>query len=156
MSRTNKEIHTPDMPVRQPPNIVLPDEGELDRVADRIIPVDTMPDVSYVDELAFMEERVTIRLHRTQEKNAPSFYDFYVNGRCEWVPVEQNYTLARKYVEVIARTQPYSVETKTGSANDERPANEIVRHQSSKHPFSVIRDPNPRGADWLMKVMAES
>lgn len=154
MSR--KEIHTPDMPVRQPPPIVLPDEGELDRVAERIIPVDTLPATDYMEELAFMEEPVTIRLHRSNEKNAPAFYDFYVNGRVEWVPVEQNYTLARKYVEVIARTQPYNVETKTGTAFDERPANEIVRHQSAKHPFSVIRDPNPRGADWLMRVMAES
>ena len=154
MSR--KEIHTPDMQVRQPPVIALPDEGSLDRVAEQIVPVVDMPPTDYVDELAFMEERITIRLHRTQEKNAPNFYDFYVNGRCEWVPVEQNYTLARKYVEVIARTQPYNVETKTGTPMDERPANEIVRHQSSKHPFSVIRDPNPRGAEWLMKVMAES
>ena len=154
MSR--KEIHTPDMQVRQPPVIVLPDEGSLDRVADQIVPVVDMPPMDYVAELAFMEERITIKLHRGQEKNAPPFYDFYVNGRVEWVPVEEPYTLARKYVEVIARTQPYNVETKTGNANDERPANEIVRHQSAKHPFSVIRDPSPRGADWLMKVMAES
>lgn len=151
-----KEVHTGDMPTRQPVPIVVAPEGPVVREAETIELADTPMAKSDLDELAFMEERVTIRVEPLAEEFAPTVLDFYVNGRAEWVPVGQEWTLPRKYVEVIARAQPFKVRTQTGNVNDEKPENRIVRSQRAQYPFSVLHDPNPRGREWLTRIMRES
>jgi hypothetical protein len=38
----------------------------------------------------------------------------------------------------------------------EQPVNTITRSAHAKHPFSVLRDDNPRGFEWLTKIMQTS
>lgn len=155
--RGRREISTADMEVGQKPNIVLPNEGPIVREPESIIAAEGPVVDDYADELAFMEQPVTIRLHRSSEKFAPTLIDFYVNGQCEWIPVEVNYKTKRKFVEVIARCKPDDVSTVTGSLDEESPRNEIQRYTRAKYPFTVIEDPSgSRGFDWLAKIMREN
>ena len=153
--RPPKELNTGDMEVGQRPSIVLPDDGFIVRENEEIAAIDSPLDDDYFTALAFMEEPVTIRLERSQEKFAPLVVDVYVNGVPQWIKVGVPQTIKRKYVEVLARAKPDAVQTRVLDEESENPRNVIDRYTSAKHPFSVIRDDNPRGAEWLTRILAE-
>ena len=152
--RRQSEVFTGDMEVRQPPVIAL-DDNEIDR-DDVIVADKSVVNGDYLNQLAFNEDVLTIMLSRSSEKFAPELIDIYVNGKVEWVPVGRPYMLKRKYVEVIARCQPFDVRTEVvREAENER--NQVKRFQIAKHPFTVIHDPaGERGHAWLQQVMRES
>lgn len=113
-------------------------------------------------QLAFYEEPLVINIHESSDMNAPEKYVFLsVNGRgagpngLNWVPRGQNVTVARKYVEVLARARPakYDSIEKVNEVGDR----EVIypRSSSLRYPFSVISDPNPKGAAWLSKLLRE-
>ena len=150
MSRV--ERHTADMPTRSIADIILGDS----RPPEEIVMAE--PGVlsnDYADAIAFGEEFVTIRIERSSEPNAPQMLDFYVNGIAHWVPVGVPHTLRRKYVEVIARSQPYSVTADYTENSGQDPVNRISRNATARYPFSVVKD-TPRGHEWLAQVMRES
>lgn len=68
-----KEIHTDDMPIEQKTTII---GEELDDRSDEIVIAHQMPEKKAIDELAFNEEPVRIRLEPSAEKNAPTAYPF--------------------------------------------------------------------------------
>ncbi len=75
-----------------------------------------------------------------------------------FLPVGQPIITRRKYVEGIARAKRDTIDTKHVSADKaetEYIDNSIDRNTSAIYPFSMIRDNNPKGVDWLAKVMAE-
>lgn len=110
----------------------------------------------YAAALAFNEEPVTILLHRGREKNAPTHEHVSVNGKTIWIPVDQPTRIARKFVEVLARAQPMNVSTDSGeSPGDQITFNNVNRSLSSLCSFSVLEDKNPRGREWLTRVMRE-
>lgn len=164
IKRTRRETHTGDLPIGQKPVIDLDDYQRGDEV---IIPVSAGTDMEYVAELAFNEEPMTIRIERSSEKFSPKVVDCWVQGRgaelfvngkwmvCGWLPVGQPIITRRKYVEVLARAKPDAVTTEV-IRKDESEENNLVRYTSSKYPFSVIRDDNPRGYSWLVQVLAEN
>lgn len=156
-SSSAKEIHSPELPITQPP-VITAEPGERD--PEVIVATDAVFTGGYAAELAFMEEPVRILLHRGREKFAPPMYDFSIDGRAIWIRVDTPTTIKRKYLEVIARSQPFEVETdvNTNEHMGEQAVvqNLIKRHQSARYPFTVIEDKNPRGAAWLAKVMRES
>ena len=156
-ARGRREVHTGTMDVGQQPAIILPNLDEtLVREPEAIASVDTPLQSDYYKELAFMEEPVTIRLEKSSEKNAPMLVDVHVNGRVEWIPVGRPYTVARKYVEVLARSKPIDIQTEHDSPmSGQDPQNRIIRNTRTMHPFSVVRDDNPKGFDWLTRVMME-
>lgn len=153
--RPPKEINTGNMEIGQRPAIAMPDDGFIVRENEEIAAIDSPLDNDYFGALAFMEEPVTIRLERSQEKFSPQVVDVYVNGSPQWIKVGVPQTIKRKYVEVLARAKPDAVQTITGSLNDENPQNRIERYTSAKHPFSVLRDDNPVGIEWLTRILAE-
>lgn len=142
------------MEVGQRPDLILPFDGPLSTEPETILPVETPLHSDYYAELQFMEEPVTIRLERSSERYAPQLIDVYVNGVVKWIPVGTPVTVARKYVEVLARSKPDSVQTIVGTPDDENPDNRVRRYTSSKHPFTVIQDTG-KGVEWLTRTMAE-
>ena len=156
VGRPRKEQHSGDTPTRDVPSILMPHTGPVVREAEDIVLPEAETRNDYLADLAFMEEVMTIRLERTAEKNAPRWHAFYVNGRPEWVPVGVPWKLKRKYVEVIARAQPYDVQTEVVEIMGQDPQNKIVRDARVKYPFSVVHDPNPAGPDWLAKILMTS
>jgi hypothetical protein len=164
--RATREINTGDMKVGQKPNIVLPDEGPLDIQAESIAAV-LDGNEHYYSDLAFNEEPMTIRVEKSADKFAPKTVDCWVNGKgvevflngqwksLGWLPVGVPVVTRRKYVEVLARAKPDTIQTEVEDAMVAQPRNEIARNTSTKYPFSVIEDKNPRGAAWLSKILME-
>jgi len=155
-----RELHTGDIKVEQHPPIE--DRDDLDNV---VVAPSQVLDKDYAAQLAFNEEPVTIRIEPSSEKFAPKVVDCWCNGKGaeivingKWVstgalPVGRVVTTKRKYVEILARSKIDSIQTRHDSSEAERPANYIDRFTSSRAPFSVIEDKNPRGAEWLTKLV---
>lgn len=120
----------------------------------------------YLAELAFYEEPVTIIINPSTHKNAASIYENWSNGRGaevlvsgKWViikdlPVSQKITVKRKIVEQIIRARVMGVQTIHEEPPVASPRNEIIRTSSFVHSFSVVRDDNPRGPEWLEMAYA--
>lgn len=110
----------------------------------------------YAAQLAFNEEILTILLHRGREKNAPTHEMVGVNGQIIWIPVDTPTKVPRKFVESLARAQPVNINTRSGeSSGDDLAFNHIERSLYSLASFSVLEDKNPRGREWLTRVMRE-
>ena len=150
--------HTADMEVGQQTagNFILPPlDVQIDRESIAIEPVVSSLTKNDFAEMMFMEELVKIRVEPLNEKNPRKMIDLYVNGKAEWVPVGRPWIMRRKYVEVLARSKPMSVQTKHESAEESlNPQNEVIRTTSSQFPFSVLED-TQRGIEWLNRLMAE-
>ena len=145
-----RELQSDDLPIRD-----LPEFDTDER--DVIVATPEMLNKEYADELAFMEDVLTIYLNRGREKHSPQFEQFGVNGRIIWVQVEQPTKVKRKYVEVMARSMPVDITTQSGeSAGDELVFNKVLRHQTANFSFSILHDPSPKGAAWLAKVRREN
>src|SRR3954469_25540460 len=107
------ELNSGDVPIEQKPPVDL-DAGAYD--GDVVIG-EKIGNAEYLDELAFMEEPVTIRIEPSNERNAPQVFPVWVNGkRAEvyqrgrweeigWLPVATVLTVKRKVVEVIIRAK---------------------------------------------------
>ena len=150
-----KELHTTEVRGRAKPTINLENSVEEIRDNEEIIVESNGLDMVYFDELAFMEEKITIRLEPSADRYSPKFIDVAVNGRIEWLEVGKPIQVARKYIEVLARAKSDTFITIAPNTNDENPVNMISRNTSQKYPFSVIKDPNPRGYQWLTTVLSQ-
>lgn len=159
MRQPNQALHNPVMAPRaekHSEDFAKRDIPIVDAAGTRETEIITSPEpnpqADYLAELKFMEEPVTIVLGRSSEKFAPQMHCFRVNGVARWIRVGIPTTIPRKYVEVIARAQPYSVETEV-IKHEAHEENKVIRTASGKYPFSVVRDDNPRGFDWLSKIL---
>ena len=155
--RAPQELHTDDIKIAQKPVIETRED-----LADEIIIAPEVLMKGYAEALAFNEEPITIRIERTSEKNPPKVVDAWVNGKgaevlhngrwleLGFIPVGFPVTTKRKYAEVLAKAK-----IDTCNTNDDRdttvehPANLVARSTSSRAPFSVIEDRNPKGVAWL-------
>lgn len=151
---TAREVHTENMPIRGYQVLDMTSGQAIRPLA--IEPVD--PEVlkaDHAEKLVFNEDPLEIRLEPGRERNAPKVVDVAVNGERRWLPVGVPIRIQRKFVEVLARSQPFAVETRVGRADEEHPANDVLRNPFRQHPFTVLFDPNPRGVAWLNKISYE-
>lgn len=166
-----KEFHASDVKIDQLPPVVEQGMEEMESLLPRVHVVDKAKHSGltkdYLDELAFMEEPVTVRFSSGMDRFAPKFVDCCVNGKGievlmngRWleffqVPVNQNVTMKRKYLEVFARCKHTDVVARhRGVPNDNsQPINETIPSTNLKHPFSVIEDRNSRGPEWLTRIL---
>ncbi len=145
------EVHNTELPKRTLDAVEDPADREEILIADA-----SSLAGDYAAELAFNEEPVTILLHRGREKNAPTHEMVGVNGQIMWVPVDTPTRIPRKFVEQLARAQPINVNTRSGESDgDDLVFNRVERSLSSLVSFSVLEDKNPRGREWLTRVMRE-
>jgi hypothetical protein len=129
VSTGTKEHYSDDMPVRQLDSI----GDDLDDVHDEIIvSSEEIARKEYLAELAFMEEPVTILIHKGREQYAPKVLDFYCQGKPLWVIVDTPTVVKRKYLEIIARAQPMSIRTESGKEDTDRGAFNKIHSQLSK------------------------
>jgi hypothetical protein len=117
-------------------------------------------DTDYLDELAFMEEPVTVRIEPSSDKNAAGAFPVWVNGKPaevfqngKWdeidLPVGRALVVKRKILEVIIRAKVDTIHTKILEMDSERPNNAINRFTSPVHSFSILEDRDPRGPAWV-------
>ncbi len=160
-----REKHTGDMLVGQ--------KDDLDiSLGQTLVHSEGLPniggdnDAQLMADLAFMEEPVTIRIEENSGSEFPETHvPVQVNGKSAeiwmnggwvaigWMPIGVPLTTKRKYVEVLARSKSDSINTQHDGADTERPRNTIQRRTRSKYPMSIIEDKNPRGAEWMTRIM---
>jgi hypothetical protein len=163
----NREQHTADMPINQPSSIDLSFDKPVEH-GENIpnIAHDNNLFDAHAAELAFMEEPVTIQINENSsadfpETHVPSYVqgkgaEVLQNGRwmeIGWLPIGPVLTTKRKYVEVLARSKSILVNTRHDDANVERPRNWVDRRVKACYPMSIINDDNPRGHEWIARVM---
>lgn len=157
-----KEVNTGDMPIGQKPDIDI----SLDA---RIVHGESIPnatDEQFMADLAFMEEPVTILIAENSRSDFPETHvpvqvngkeaEVMQNGRwltIGWLPIGVQLTTKRKYVEVLARSKSDAVKTNHDDATVERPQNKISRRTSANYPMTIIQDNNPRGHEWVSRIM---
>lgn len=163
-----KELHTDDMEIAQKPDIDLGFESQIIH-GEELPTLDDMKShakQAHLDALAFMEEPVTIRIEENSKSDFPETHvpvavngveaEVFQNGRwvrIGWLPINVPLTTKRKYVEVLARSKPDNVRTQHDDATVERPRNTVTRRTSSAYPLSIIKDDNPKGHEWLSRIM---
>jgi hypothetical protein len=162
---TTNEIHTDDLRMAEAP------DADFDNRSETILPVDKPLENEYAAALAFMEEPLTIRIEPSDEENAPIVVDCWVNGKGaevldslsgKWMeinclPIGGPIITKRKYVEVLARSRSDRVAAQEVN-NRPDPGKDgwkVERRAVRKTLFSVIHDPNPKGAEWLTRLYAE-
>ncbi len=154
-ARSDAVLDAGDREVGQPRDgqIVLDGDAAIDR--DEIQIVDGPAAMAYAEEIAFMEELVEIVVHPSSDKNAENPVKVAVNGRNQFIFRGKKQTVKRKFVERLARAKPESF-VQPGLGNDDPQVhNRLVSTTALAYPFSILRDSNPRGADWLDKVLSE-
>lgn len=163
VSTGKKEFHSGDVRPNQRAAVDL----DLPRESESIVSLDgAATSAAYFEEIAFMEEPVTVRFQKGSEKFAPNVIDCWVNGRgaeqfvngkwlvCGWLPVNHPVITKRKYLEVLARAKHDSIETEV-IKHETHEENRANIYSSGKYPFSVLQDNNPRGHEWLTRILTE-
>jgi len=161
-----KEIHTGDMPITQKATIIGEDLSER---GGEVVVAQHVIDKEYMDELAFNEEPVRIRLEPSTERNAPKAYPVWVNGKgaevfqggkwveIKYIPVGIPVVIKRKYLAVLASAKFDTLSTDVGSAGEsEIVRNEVVRQTSGVTNCTVIEDKNEAGHDWLSELRSRN
>ncbi len=163
--RPPKEIYTGDFATPEAREIDLDDP---DQRTQTFQPAEiNSADQQYFSSLAFNEEPITIRLEPSAEKHAPTSVPVWVNGKGaevlingKWIaigylPIGQILITKRKYVEVLARANAENINTDVIAPEGEDPINKVIKSSQRKYPFSVLKDDNPRGYEWLTRLMYE-
>lgn len=146
---------TNDLEVGQKTHIDIPGEGIIDRSALREEGIEIVPAAavdSYAAELAFMEEPVEVEVHESSDPNAEPIVDLYCNGIPQRIVRGQPITVKRKYVQILAGARQISMSTDT-RVDGENVVNRVSKRTALRYPFTVVRDDNRRGHDWLRKQL---
>lgn len=118
---------------------------------------DGMPEIDIVNSmdeataLLFAEDKLTIVIHNSGEKNQEDPVPVGVNGRMAYVKRGQKTIMPRKYVERLLRAQSDSVEQDI-TAREETDFNRLTIRPTQRYPLSVLHDPHPNGAAWLQSI----
>jgi hypothetical protein len=155
---TSKETDTREIPLTQPTSIEMPVNGKLAvQEPEKIAVLDKPLENDYLDALKFNEEIIEIMLQPSSEENAAMVVDVYVNGEARWIPVGPVVPLKRKFVEVLMRSKPVSIQTDHESRDSGAKVinNKIIRNARAKYPLSIMNDPNPKGREWVNRIMRE-
>lgn len=148
-----KETHSTDIPVGQPADIILPD-GAVAVGQQRVEPVHGVLGDEYMDALAFNEDMLEIVVH-DGDQNCENPIMVGVNGIYVQIFRGQPTLVRRKFVSQLCAKQTRVSTPEYINGGGER-AFKIVQTNTQKYPFSVIKDPSPRGNEWLRRTMAEA
>ena len=122
----------------------------------------------YTEALKFNEEPITIRIEQSNiggMETAPTHVSCSVNGRpaeiwdgqrwllVGWLPVGEVITTKRKYAEVLILSKHMTVDTTVLTNPGKDPENIMRRPVSSRFPVSIIQDKNPKGMEWVTRLM---
>lgn len=116
--------------------------------------VDSPEFKGFAETLAFMEERVLVRVATSTEPHAEKIVEVYNNGVPQFFVRGQWVIARRKYVEILARAKPFSVTTPEAMDARGNRTNRIETHNGQRYPFEM-KDTNPLGAAWLNAIFME-
>lgn len=161
------ELDSRSVKTEQKPDIRMPGLDEpVERESDIIMADASMKDKVFED-LAFAEEPVQILIHKSADrKNAQMVTDYIaVNGvaaevlfkngwiRQGYLPRGVVITVKRKVVEVLSRAKHDEITTTVVERDGEDPQNFVGFNTTQTTSFTVIKDVNPKGAEWLTGLL---
>lgn len=152
-------VDSQEQTIGQDKSVILPAEGSIiDAVHDLndVEVVDKPLPKSAIDNIAFMEEKVTVMIHEDTNPNAENPVQVACNGVNQFFFRGQQQDVKRKYVEILARAKRTSISTPEVTDSSGARTNAIRQATALRYPFQVVWDPNPKGAAWLKAVMAEA
>jgi hypothetical protein len=145
-------LESEDVVIPQPASIVMPNNGEVTLPETTVVTADGPIDSEYAKAIAFAEEIVEVTLAESTDPNAEPYVEVWVNGVHQGFWRGRPVQCKRKYLEVLARSQPTSISTtEIMNSMGEREVR-IDKRTATKYPFSVV-DRNPNGSAWLRSVM---
>lgn len=109
--------------------------------------------IGAVETEAFMNQKLTVIVMPDPAEGALPVITVNVNG------VNQNFIrnraqqVKRKYVEALARSRITAVDQKEATNPMELAVLDLTQISSLAYPFTVIADPSPEGAEWLMDLL---
>ncbi len=106
----------------------------------------------WYDEMAFMNEKVTVRIHPSTDRNAHPLPDVYVNGRVQRFPRGEELSVRRCFVEVLSRARLTTFDNQKVKDADGNDKYVYPAHTAEIYPFTVIND-SPKGEAWLKSVL---
>jgi hypothetical protein len=106
----------------------------------------------WFDEMAFMNEMVTVRIHPSTDRNAHPLPDVYVNGRVQRFPRGEELSVRRCFVEVLARSRLTTFDNQKVKGPDGEDKYIYPAHTAEVYPFTVIND-SAKGEAWLKSVL---
>lgn len=119
-------------------------------VVDKPMPTDAF------EMEAFMNEMITIVVNPPNDADEPMLVQVAVNGVNQFIPRGEPVAVKRKYVEVLARAKRTDFAQNLDERLGEQGFNQVRTMHSLRFPFSLLRDPNPKGGAWLTGVLAEA
>lgn len=106
----------------------------------------------WYDEMAFMNEMVTVRVHPSTDRHSNPLPDIYINGRVQRFPRGEEIQVRRCFVERLALSQltTYGNQKVKGPDGEDKyiypPATAEV------YQFTTIND-TPKGQAWLKELL---
>ncbi len=118
--------------------------GGIDKVAESKF-------FELAEESAFMNQEVLIIVHENADKQVYDFVVPSVNGITQPIFRGVKSVVKRKYVEALARARYTSYEQITPDPS--KPANILMKARTVIcDPFTVLKDENPVGKEWLESI----
>ncbi len=108
---------------------------------------------AFMEEIAFMEDPITVIVAETTDKNAEKVVPVGNNGKFMFFTRGIPKTCARKFVDsLIVKATTVSTEEVLAGANER---SFVIRGASAlKYPFTIVEDKNPKGIEWLRQRLA--
>lgn len=152
------KIDSPEVETAQPSEIFdsvyVPDAPEIEVVSGLTPGVKGKGGLSeQAQALIFNEEIVEVMLHESTDENAENPVFTACNGVPQYFYRGLPQQVKRKYVAILASVKEHNVKTPEFTTPDGARGMSIRRTSSLKYPFSIIHDPNPRGAAWLKALL---
>jgi len=132
------------------PESEIPTDGEA-RIVTESMTAMTPEDW---ENLAFMEEEVTILVPEPYDEQAPRLIPLTVNEKTQHVLTGKPQKIKRKYVEVLAQAREIQYKQVVKKGPDGEPINKMIPRPVLVWNFTVISDPNPKGAAWLQAILS--
>lgn len=151
-----KVLDTHDFKVGQDKPRDMPSTGPARIDPIEVEPVEGPANKAFLDELAFLEEEITIKVMDTTDKTAIPIPEVGVNGRRQFFIRNRVQTVKRKFVEALSRAKitSYTQEEYLDDAGNRSIRN--VPHTTLAFPFQVVEDKSPNASAWLRKILAEA
>lgn len=125
---------------------------------ERMVEIDNemVIDAKWAEQMRFNEEKVVVLVHPDNNARHPEpCVSLWNDGRHQLFPRGYPITVARKFLEVLARMKPIGYDNVEYVDEFGVRAIKYPKRVSHKYPFSVVRDDNPRGPAWLQKICNE-
>jgi hypothetical protein len=153
--RVNRPLDASNVDLGKTRAVQIPTEGHASAIREQLDKVDGPEALKKAEETAFMEEPLLLVISESDNPNAENPVSIGVNGVMGYVKRGEATWVKRKYVERLARCKSDNFKQNLKERDPEK-FNILRLTRGLRYPFTVLEDKNPRGRDWLIKILKEA